>query len=544
LAPEAAGGSGTLSERDILAARLDQALRDIYEQNGGREFNPNSPRQVAAAVFGEGGEGESTARDVLDALAGAGNRMADLVLRYRRARSDLRRVEKRAENRKSGIHVDDFHRMPSRTGNGTSASSPPPLRTDDDDTAAATAADVADVTDMASMTDGERGQPLLLVDASAYIFRAYYSMPPLHRQDGMPVGAVLGFCNMLNKLVMNRLLSGELPRIVLVFDSKGKTFRHELYPDYKANRPPCPEDLVPQFDLIRGCARAYGIAQIEAPAYEADDVIATLARMATEEGIDVNILTGDKDLMQLVTPPGASPAVHMIDPKEMIRVTHNVVLEKWGVPPALLGDLLALAGDSADNVPGVPGIGPKIASALINDFGSLESLLERAEEIKQKGRREKVLGNAEQARLSRALVELDTSVPLDSMTMPENFTTVSELRMEAISGDNLLLFYENMGFSDMVRRWKGRLSGFKGSEETASVAKSVDPEELDSRLANSGDRVQNDGMDGIPGLSNSSDEDESQPSTALNEIIRQGLLMHNRRRIEPPDPNDFKDVPF
>jgi len=162
--------------------------------------------------------------------------------------------------------------------------------------------------------------PLMLVDASSYIFRAYYSMPPIHRSDGMPIGAVMGFCNMLNKLTLDQLVDGKEPRLLLVFDAPGKTFRHGIYQEYKKNRPDAPMDLIPQFGLVREAAKAYGIHAIEASTYEADDVIATLARMALSEGIDVNIFSGDKDLMQLVSEKGEIPSVHLIDPGTMSRV--------------------------------------------------------------------------------------------------------------------------------------------------------------------------------------------------------------------------------
>jgi 5'-3' exonuclease len=456
-------------------------------------------------LFGDAAQ--STNKDVLDAMAGAGNRMADLLLQYRQARRDLKRAQKQVENKASGIHVDDFHRAP------------PPSPT----TVSRTNPSSDSSSEMLEFDDANGSNPLLLVDASAYIFRAYYSMPPLHRADGMPVGAVLGFCNMLNRLVLNRSLSGDQPRIVLVFDSKGKNFRHEMYPDYKANRGPCPEDLVPQFDLIREAATAYGIDQIEAPAFEADDVIATLATMAREEGINVHVLSGDKDLMQLVTPPGEEPSINMIDPKEMIRVTYDVVVDKFGVPPALLGDVLALAGDKSDNIPGVPGIGPKIASTLINEYGSLGVLLERAGEIKQKARREKLLSNTEEAVLSRKLVELDKAVPLEVMTMPDHYESISELKMAPLSSEALFKFYEEMGFYDLTMRLKRRL-GISGSDV---------------------------GSESNDGNTNSSSKEGSAntsigrvDSAPLNDNIRQGLIMHQMRKSAPPKPEDFDDVPF
>lgn len=495
-------GNGQMTQVDILTSKSESIKKSVFAENGGEVFNINSPKQVSKVLFGDAGQ--STNKDVLDAMASAGNRLADLILQYRQAQRDLKRAKKQIENKQNGIHVDDFHRAPAAAAPAQSS-----LNADKDSS------------EMLEFDDANGSNPLLLVDASAYIFRAYYSMPPLHRADGMPVGAVLGFCNMLNRLVLNRSLSGDQPRIVLVFDSNGKNFRHEMYPDYKANRGPCPEDLVPQFDLIREAATAYGIDQIEAPSFEADDVIATLATMAREEGINVHVLSGDKDLMQLVTPPGEEPSINMIDPKEMIRVTYDVVVDKFGVPPNLLGDVLALAGDKSDNIPGVPGIGPKIASTLINEYGSLDLLLECAGEIKQKARREKLLSNTEEAVLSRKLVELDRAVPLDVMTMPDHYTTVSELKMAPLSTEALFNFYEEMGFYDLTFRLRRRLG--------MSVSDVSQGDSNDNRSPSKG------------GSAATSSRTDSAP---LNDNIRQGLIMHQMRKSAPPKPEDYDDVPF
>lgn len=257
---------------------------------------------------------------------------------------------------------------------------------------------------------------------------------------------------MLNKLVMQPLLEGERPRIVLVFDSKdGTNFRKELFSDYKSNRKACPEDLIPQFDFVRDAADAYGVPILEAPGFEADDVIATLATMALNEDCHVNILSGDKDLMQLVTKDEGGACIEMIDPMKMVRYDFDAVVDKWGVRPDQLGDVLALAGDSADNIPGVAGIGPKIAQALIAEYGSLDALFENVNGIKQKGRREKIQSNIDIAKLSRQLVELERKVPLKTMSFPS-------LRMEKLDSKRLLDFYERMGFRDIKRRLKSRLS--------------------------------------------------------------------------------------
>ena len=269
----------------------------------------------------------------------------------------------------------------------------------------------------------------------------------------MPTGAVLGFCNMLNRLVLHRLINGEQPRLVLAFDAKGPSFRKELFPEYKANRAAAPVDLVPQFDLIRQAAAAYGLPIVEKTSFEADDVIATLARLAHEEGLDVHILSGDKDLMQLITEPHVFPCIHMIDPMSMSRVAHEQVFEKWGVHPKQLGDVLALAGDSADNVPGVPGIGPKTASALLQEYDTLDNLLDNAANIKQKMRREKLVEFADMARLSRALVALEDDVPGLAKTVGD----IPTLRAEPLDVERIEAFFDEMGFPDLKRRFQNQL---------------------------------------------------------------------------------------
>ena len=270
---KASSGDAITSQVDMLTSQLHQLEQDIYAQNNNKTFNIKSTKQVSQVLFGD--PGQSTNKETLEAMGGSGKVMADLILQHRSLRRQIARFEKKEENRSNGTHVTNVSNV------GRKSDSPESI---------AVANEVVE------------GDPLLLVDASAYIFRAYFSMPPLHRADGMPVGAVLGFCNMLNRLVLTKMLQGERPRLVLVFDAKGKTFRHDMYDDYKANRPECPMDLIPQFDLIREAAEAYGIHQLEAPYFEADDVIATLASMAAAEGVNSNILSGDKDLWQLVTP--------------------------------------------------------------------------------------------------------------------------------------------------------------------------------------------------------------------------------------------------
>jgi DNA polymerase-1 len=400
---------------DQLRERLKELEQKIYAKNDGKKFNINSPKQVALVLFGD--TEQSTNKDALEAMGGAGNALAALIVLYRQRKQEITRLERKAAVASNGKTVTAF-----------------------------------------SKTDTDSHDPLLLVDASAYIFRAYFSMPPLHRTDGMPVGAVMGFCNMLNRLVLTRLLAGERPRLVLVYDASGKNFRHDLYPKYKANRLQRPIDLIPQFDLVREAATAYGIPGMEASGFEADDVIATLATQALSEGIDTHILSGDKDLMQLVTPPGVAPYVHMIDPMSMSRVDHDVVVEKWGVPPEKIGDILALAGDTADNIPGVPGIGPKIAASLLEEYGSLEEIFRHVDGIKQSARREKLIEHQELALLSRKLVELERDIPSDRLnSIPSPMINVIDLRMEPLNGDRLLAFYRTMGFKTLQRQVKDRL---------------------------------------------------------------------------------------
>lgn len=317
---KASFGSGATTSLDVLEAEMLTLTELIYQQTNGKEFNINAPKQVAAALFGSAGG--STNKDVLEGMAAGGNRLAALILDYRALKNQIGKLTRRQESVAKGTAV-----------RSASTVARPQLQ------AVSLKADVAP--EETILLD-EMADPLLLLDASAYIFRAYYSMPPIHRPDGMPTGAVMGFCKMLNSMLLGRMLEGEQPRLVLCFDAKGKTFRHDLFDDYKGNRASAPMDLVPQFELVRQAAKAYGIFQIEAKYFEADDVIATLATMAVAEGVDANILSGDKDLMQLVTDLGASPSIQMIDPMKKDRTTYLQVVEKWEVPPNKLGDVLAL----------------------------------------------------------------------------------------------------------------------------------------------------------------------------------------------------------
>ncbi|MBX3445804.1 MAG: DNA polymerase I [Parvibaculaceae bacterium] len=286
----------------------------------------------------------------------------------------------------------------------------------------------------------KKGDHLFLVDGSGYIFRAYHALPPLTRKsDGLPVGAVAGFCNMLYKLIEDTKDEFEPTHLAVIFDASSKTFRNDIYPAYKANRVEPPEDLRPQFALVRDATRAFGVPCIEKLGYEADDLIATYARLAAEAGARVTIVSSDKDLMQLV-----NGQVDMLDTMKLKTIARAEVIEKFGVPPEKVVDVQALAGDSTDNVPGVPGIGIKTAAQLIEEYGDLETLLARASEIKQNKRRENLIEFAEQARISRRLVELDNNVPIDE---PLETMGVRDPDPETLIG-----FFKDMEFSTLTRR--------------------------------------------------------------------------------------------
>src|SRR6202790_1098860 len=245
----------------------------------------------------------------------------------------------------------------------------------------------------------KKGDHVFLVDGSGYIFRAYHALPPLTRKsDGLQLNAVLGFCNMLWKLLRDMKPNERPTHLAGVFDKSEGSFRTEMYPDYKAHRPDPPDDLIPQFALIREAVRAFDLPSLEQGGFEADDLIATYAREAGERGAIATIVSSDKDLMQLVT-----DKVTMFDTMKDRRIGIPEVIEKFGVPPEKVVEVQALAGDSTDNVPGVPGIGIKTAAQLIVEYGDLETLLARAGEIKQPKRREALLENAEKARISRQL---------------------------------------------------------------------------------------------------------------------------------------------
>jgi DNA polymerase-1 len=285
-----------------------------------------------------------------------------------------------------------------------------------------------------------KGDHVFLVDGSSYIFRAYHALPPLNRKsDGLQVNAVLGFCNMLWKLLRDMPPDNRPTHLAIIFDKSEITFRNKLYPDYKAHRPPAPDDLIPQFPLIREAVRAFDLPCLEQAGFEADDLIATYVRLACERGASATIVSSDKDLMQLVT-----DCVTMYDTMKDRRIGIAEVIEKFGVPPEKVVEVQALAGDSTDNVPGVPGIGVKTAAQLIVEYGDLETLLQRASEIKQPKRREALIENAEKARISRQLVLLDDKVKLD--------VPLDELAVQEPDARKLIAFLKAMEFSALTRR--------------------------------------------------------------------------------------------
>ena len=299
-----------------------------------------------------------------------------------------------------------------------------------------------------------------LVDGSGYIFRAYHALPPLTRSDGTPVGAVQGFCNMLWKLLEDLKGEDQPTHLAVIFDYSAETFRNELYDQYKAHRPEPPEDLVPQFALIREATEAFDLPCIEMEGYEADDLIATYARQAAEAGARVTVASSDKDLMQLVT-----GQVTLLDPMKVKRIGPDEVREKFGVGPDRVIDVQALAGDSVDNVPGVPGIGIKTAAQLIEAYGDLETLLARAGEIKQPKRREKLTDHAEDARISKQLVTLKDDVP--DVEAMEDFGTADP------DPDRLIGFLKSMEFRTITRRVEEAL-GAGPADETGDATAPVD----------------------------------------------------------------------
>ncbi|MFL2844493.1 MAG: DNA polymerase I [Alphaproteobacteria bacterium] len=286
----------------------------------------------------------------------------------------------------------------------------------------------------------DKKKHIYLVDGSTYIFRAYHALPPLTRKsDGFPVGAISGFCNMLDKLIKDEREKNNLTHLLVIFDASGKTFRNDIYPEYKANRSSPPEDLIPQFPVIRKATEAFNVTHVEMLGYEADDLIASYAKAAVDEQMKVTIVSSDKDLMQLV-----KEGVSMLDTMKNRLIKKNEVIEKFGVEPNRVIDVQSLAGDSVDNIPGVPGIGIKTASLLINEYDNLDNLLEKASNIKQNKRRESLIEFADQARLSRELVTLKEDVELP--------IPIKNIEIQSINPEKLISFLKGMEFKTLTEK--------------------------------------------------------------------------------------------
>ncbi|NOD85851.1 DNA polymerase I [Ruegeria sp. HKCCD6119] len=318
------------------------------------------------------------------------------------------------------------------------------------------------------MSNFGKGCHLHLIDGSAFIFRAYHALPPLTRKsDGLPIGAVSGFCNMLQKYVEGNTGPDAPTHVAVIFDKGSHTFRNDLYDLYKANREAMPEDLRPQIPLTREATKAFNIACKELEGYEADDIIATLTVQAREAGGRVTIVSSDKDLMQLV-----GDGVEMLDAMKNKRIDRDGVIEKFGVAPERVVDVQALAGDSVDNVPGAPGIGVKTAALLINEYGDLETLLDRAEEIKQPKRRQTLIEKRDQIELSKKLVQLDENTPLDF--------TLDDLEVREPDAETLLGFLADMEFRTLTKRIADKLGAEAPAiaDAPALAAKEVEAETI------------------------------------------------------------------
>ncbi len=303
---------------------------------------------------------------------------------------------------------------------------------------------------------------LHLVDGSGYIFRAYYALPPLSTPEGVPAGAVYGFTNMLLRLME----SVKDDRLLVVFDAGRQNFRHNLYPDYKANRASPPEDLIPQFSLIREACNALGVPCLEIPGFEADDIIATMSVRASAENQKTRIISGDKDLMQLL-----NQQVEMFDPVKNKPVDAEVIFNKFGVTADKVIEVQALCGDSSDNIPGVPGIGPKTAAELIHTFGDVETLLAKAAtEIKQPKRRQSLIDNRELALISKQLVTLKTDVPL-----PYGISSIPDVKTDFTQ---LHSFLDRMGFKSLSKRLQQK--GMGGHEPLLSATQQVVKQQIES----------------------------------------------------------------
>jgi DNA polymerase-1 len=322
-------------------------------------------------------------------------------------------------------------------------------------------------------------QHICLVDGSTYIFRAYHALPPLTRKsDGFPVGAISGFCNMLDKLVREEKEKKGITHLLVVFDASGKTFRNDIYPEYKANRSEAPEDLIPQFPVIRKATSAFNIPFVEQLGYEADDLIASYAEEAQKNNMKVTIVSSDKDLMQLV-----SDNVSMLDTMKGRVFKKEDVFDKFGVYPEKVIDVQSLAGDSVDNIPGIPGIGIKTAALLINEYGDLDGLFKNSEKIKQKKRRENIIEFENQAYISKKLVTLKNDVPLP---IPIKDTSLKE-----IDAEKLISFLKEMEFKTLTEKKSKQLNidsdKIKASDQVERFEKEIidspkDIEEINTKF--------------------------------------------------------------
>ena len=357
---------------------------------------------------------------------------------------------------------------------------------------------------------------LLLVDGSGYIFRAFHALPQLSRKsDGLPVGCVQGFCNMLWKLMEDLKGEDEPTHMAVIFDHSARTFRDQIYDQYKAQRPPAPEELVPQFPLVRHATRAFNIACIEQEGWEADDIIATYACQAKSAGGKVTIVSSDKDLMQLVEPDGS---IRMLDtiprpgqpPLRWIGVEE--VFAKFGVTPDKVIEVQALCGDSVDNVPGVPGIGVKTAADLINQYGTIENLLDHVDDIKQNARREKLRENAELARISKQLVTLAQDVPVE--------LELSALQRQPVEPGKLFPFLKAMEFATITKRLAGLIGADPDAWEPdpALAAKPASPVGFDNaaRAEARAARQQAEGRDALPVVVHAREQHEKVRAIAWN----------------------------
>jgi DNA polymerase I len=356
------------------------------------------------------------------------------------------------------------------------------------------------------------GDHVYLIDGSGYIFRAYHALPPLTRKlDGLPVGAVQGFCNMLWKLLEEKRGDKVPTHLAVIFDHSGKTFRNDFYPEYKAHRPEAPADLRPQFGLIRQATRAFNVACVEMENFEADDLIATYTRLAVEAGATVRIVTSDKDLMQLV-----KPGVMLLDTMKDKEISDAEVFEKFGVTPDKVIEVQALAGDSVDNVPGVPGIGLKTGAELINTYGDLETLLEKATEIKQNKRRENLIAFAEQARISKRLVTLDQHV-----AVPQD---LGSFAVDVPKASELIGFLKAMEFTSFTRKIAAALDANSDAIETVPVTFTQWPP-----------------VGGVPEPQAQSfrQRRESIPRTSSEENISSGLYLKDGQGVE----SSLKSIP-